>query len=160
LQAQAKQQSAAQGQQAGKLQGPQLKQMKKQAIDALVGNELVLQDADKRGIEPTPSEVKKRVDETKKHYQSKKKLHDALKSSHLTMKQFKKRTADQIQVQKYQKKVVGPVKVSDQQVKQYYKQSMAQQGQQGKTPPLKQVKPQIKKQLKQQKQQQQMAKVI
>src|SRR5699024_5813863 len=47
LQAQAKQQSAAQGQQAGKLQGPQLKQMKKQAIDALVGNELVLQDADK-----------------------------------------------------------------------------------------------------------------
>lgn len=174
LQSQAQQQSQQQGQQAAPMKGAALKQVKKQAIDALVGNELILQDADKRGIKPSKAAVQKQVDATKKQYKTKKKLDAALKSSNLTMKQFRERTADQIQVQAYEKKVIGPIKVTDKQVKNYYKQyaaqSQAQQAQQGqqqgqqgqssKVPPLKKVKPQIKQQLQQQKQQQQVGKII
>lgn len=173
LQAQAQQQAQQQGQQAAPMKGAALKQVKKQAINALVGNQLILQDADKRGIEPSKAKVQKQIDATKKQYKTKKKLDAALKSSNMTMKQFRARTTDQVQVQAYEKKVIGPIKVSDGQIKQYYKQyaaqakaqqaQQAQQGQQGQSsqvPPLKKIKPQIKQQLQQQKQQQEVGKII
>ncbi|NYI66624.1 SurA N-terminal domain-containing protein [Spelaeicoccus albus] len=173
LQTQAQQQSQQQGQQAAPMKGAALKQVKKQAIKALVSNQLILQDADKRGIEPSKDKVQKQIDATKKQYKTKKKLDAALKSSNMTMKQFRSRTTDQVQVQAYEKKVIGPIHVSDAQVKKYYQQyaaqakaqqaQQAQQGQQAQSsqvPPLKKVKPQIKQQLQQQKQQQELSKIV
>lgn len=163
---QAQQQQAQQGQQpGGDAQSKKLqKQEKKQAVDSVVGNELLLQDANKRGFDAPKDKVTKQVNKAKKQYKTKKQLQKALKQNHLTMHKLRSQMADQVKLDSYVKKELGPFKVSSQQIKKAYKQSQQQQKQQQKQQgkkskkgsggqSLKKMKPQIKKQLQDQKKQ-------
>lgn len=143
------------------------KQEKKQAVQTVVGNELLLQDSQKRGYKASKPEVAKQLKKTKKQYKTKKQLRAALKQSDMTMHQLRDQIAQQVRLDSYVKKELGPFRVSDKQVKQYYKKYKAQQKQaqqqqpqkskkkskKNSVPPLKQLKPQIKKQLKDQERQ-------
>ena len=55
------------------------KAVKKQTIDALVGQELILQDAEKKGFKASDKEVDKQLKEEKKQFKDNAQFEDALK---------------------------------------------------------------------------------
>jgi hypothetical protein len=157
------QQAQQQQMQQGQSGGMSKKQEKQQAVQSVVGNELLLQDANKHGFKAPKSKVDKQIHQTKKQYKTKKQLHSALKQNDLTMHQFRSQVADQVKLDSYVKHELGPFHVSSKQIKQsynQYKQQQKQAQQQSKNgskkqsvPSLKQLEPQLKQQLKNQQKQ-------
>jgi SurA N-terminal domain len=137
------------------------KQMKKQSIDTLVGQTLIMQEADKKGYQASNDEVEKQLVKMKEPYKEENKFEDAMKQAGLGMTTLKTKIAKNIQFKKYMDKEIPVEKVTDEEIQAYYDQS-AQKGSTGgqKLPKLEQVKPQIKQQLEQQKQQEQLTKQV
>jgi len=133
---------------------PSAKQTKKQAINTVVGTELLVQDADAHGFTASKSAVHHQVEQVTARYKSAKVLKQALQKNDLTMPALRSEAADQIKISAYVKKELGPFTVSNKQITSYYAQLKAQQGSTGSRkasiPPLKKVKPQIKQQLQSQ----------
>ncbi len=137
------------------------KAVKKQTIDALVGQELILQDAEKKGIKASDKEVDKQLKEEKKQFKDNAQFEEALKKSGLTMDQLKSDIADSIKYSQYVDKEIKSASVSEKDVKSYYDQyadEMKKQKQ--KAPEYKEVKSQIKKQLESQEKQKEVQKEI
>ncbi len=137
------------------------KAVKKQTIDALVGQELILQDAEKKGIKASDKQVDKQLKEEKKQFKDNAQFEEALKKSGLTMDQLKSDIADSIKYSQYVDKEIKSVSVSEKDVKAYYDQytdEMKKQKQ--KAPEYKEVKSQIKKQLESQEKQKEVQKEI
>lgn len=132
-------------------------QIKNQAISSLVGNQLILQDADKKGYQPSEKAINDQIDQVKGQFPKEKDFTAALKKNNLTMDQFKKQTANGLKSDEYIKKEVGPIKVSDDEIKSFYKKYS--EGQK-KAPELAKVEPQIKQQIQQQKTQEKLGKIV
>ncbi|MGG1680184.1 SurA N-terminal domain-containing protein [Neobacillus sp. NRS-1170] len=139
----------------------QAKQIKEQTIDTLVGQTLILQEADKKGYHASKDDVGKQLAEIKKPYKDEHKFEEALKQAGLGMTTLKTKIARNIQIMKYMEKEIPVEKVTDKEIQAYYDQ-LAQQGSasEQKLPKLEKVKPQIKQQLEQQKRQEQLAKQV
>ena len=137
---------------------PSAKQTKKQAMNTVVGTELLVQDADAHGFTASKSAIHHQVKQVTARYKSAKALKQALQKNDLTMPALRSEAADQIKIAAYVKKELGPFTVSNKQITSYYSQLKAQQGSTGSRkasiPPLKKVKPQIKQQLQSQLEQQ------
>ncbi|WP_406621276.1 SurA N-terminal domain-containing protein [Bacillus atrophaeus] len=138
------------------------KQIKKQTINSLVGQTLLLQEANKKGYKASDKEVDKQLAESKKQYKSDKEFNAALKKAGLNTTKLKSELADNIKYEKYVEKEVPKDKVTDKEVKDYYDQYAAKQGSSEgqKLPKLSEVKTQIKQQLEQQKQQEKLVKQV
>ncbi len=137
--------------------GPSEKQEKKQAIDTVVGTELLVQEAEARGYKAPKKTVDQQMSQVHQQYPSTKKLRRALKQSHITLKQLRAEITDRVKIQAYVNKELGPFTVTRTQIKAYYAQLKKQAGSGGgknSLPPLKKVRPQIKQQLQSEKQQQ------
>lgn len=133
------------------------KQAKQQALDTLIGQTLILQDAKKKGYKPSQEKVSSQIEQIKKKYGGEKKLKQKLKKQNLTIDELKTNVAEQLQWSKYMKNEVEPVKVSEKEIKSAYEQYSKQAK---KPKKLKELKPMIKKRLEQQKKQQKIAKII
>ncbi|TYR80911.1 peptidylprolyl isomerase [Priestia megaterium] len=128
------------------------KQVKNQAIDNLVGQTLLLQDAKEKGYKASNDEIDKQIADAKKQYKTEKEFNAALKQANLDMEQLKAQVADNIQYTKYVEKEIPAGKVTDQEIQSYYDQYTKQgESSDQKLPKLEEVKPQIKQQLEQQK---------
>ncbi|MFS0656889.1 SurA N-terminal domain-containing protein [Bacillus sp. 179-C3.3 HS] len=131
------------------------KQVKKQTIDALVGQQLILQDAEKKGFKASDKQVDKQLAEEKKQFKDNAQFEEALKKSGLTINQLKGDIADSIKYSQYVDKEIKAPSVSEQDVKAYYDQYADQmKKQKQKAPDYKDIKSQIKKQLELQEKQQ------
>ncbi|RUQ23975.1 peptidylprolyl isomerase [Peribacillus cavernae] len=137
------------------------KQVKEQTINNLVGQTLILQEADKKGYQASEEEVEKQVAKMKEQFKDDKKLEAALKQADLDMETLKIQTAENVQYTKYIEKEIPVEEVSDKEIQAYYDQ-MVQQGSAGgqEIPKLEEVKPQIMQQLVQQKQQEKLAQQV
>ncbi|WP_322536177.1 SurA N-terminal domain-containing protein [Bacillus altitudinis] len=135
------------------------KAVKKQTIDALVGQELILQDAEKKGYKASDKQVDKQLKEEKKQFKDNAQFEEALKKSGLTMDQLKSDIADSIKYSQYVDKEIKSASVSEKDVKAYYDQ-YAEQMKKQKAPDFKDVKSQIKKQLESQEKQKEVQKEI
>ena len=137
------------------------KQMKEQIIENLVGQTLILQEANKKGYQASDDEVEKQIAEMKESYKDDNKFEDAMKQAGLDMTTLKNKTAENIQYMKYMEKEFPLVEVTDEEIQAYYDQAVQQGSSDGqKLPKLEEVKPQIKQQLEQQKQQEQLTKKV
>ncbi|EIT86496.1 putative lipoprotein [Fictibacillus macauensis ZFHKF-1] len=137
------------------------KAIKKQTLDNLVNNSVVLQEAEKKGFKPTAKEVSSEFDTTKKPYKTDQQFKDALKKAHLTEDQLKKQITDGLTIKKYIKKEIPTEKVSDQELKDFYDKNVKNSGdKKQKAPAFDKVKPQIKQQIEQEKQQKQIMKRV
>ncbi|HET7579943.1 MAG TPA: SurA N-terminal domain-containing protein [Bacillales bacterium] len=137
-------------------QGKLYQQVKKQAMDTVVGQTLLLQDADKKGYQPSDKKVNQQFDKFAKQFGGKKKFKKLLDKQNMTLGQYKKNMKKQIELNTYIRKEV-PVKVTDSEIKAAYQQYKASAKHPKK---LDTLKPAIKSQLKQQKQGQKIAKII
>lgn len=151
--AQDQQQQMQQMQQGQAAPSPSAKKEKQQAIDTVVGTELLAQAADSHGYSASKKSVDRQIGQVRKQYPTKAKLNRALKQNHLTMKELRAEIADRVKIQTYVSKELGPFTVGDKQISAYYAQLKKQAGGRSSLPPLKKVKPQIKQQLETQKQQ-------
>jgi len=133
-------------------------QVKKQTLDSLVGQSLLLQEADKKGYKASEADVNKQLEEVKRPFKTEKEFKAALKKSGIDLMTLKAQIADDIKLSQYVEKEMPAGKISDEEIQKTYDQY----AEQGKTagqevPKLKDVKPQIEQSLQQQKQQEKLA---
>lgn len=133
-------------------------QVKKQTIDSLVGQSLLLQEADKKGYKASEADVNKQLEEVKKPFKTEKEFEAALKKSGIDLKTLKSQIADDIKLSQYVEKELPAGKITDEEIQKTYDQ-YAEQGKAAgqEVPKLKDVKPQIEQSLQQQKQQEKLA---
>ncbi|MFY0759948.1 SurA N-terminal domain-containing protein [Metabacillus dongyingensis] len=136
-------------------------QVKKQTLDSLVGQTLLLQEANKKGYKASDEAVKKQLDETKKQFKTEKEFETALKKSGMDMKTLEAQIADDIKFKQYVEKEVPAGEISAEEIQKTYDQ-YAEQGKSSgqEVPKLEEVKPQIEQSLQQQKQQEQLAQKV
>lgn len=132
------------------------KQAKQQAINSVVGQKLILQDAKKKGYQPSDKKVTQQLNQMETQYGGKKKLKQLLKKQNMTIDQFKKNVSRQIEMNTYIAKE-APVKVTDQDIQQAYNQYKSSTK---KPQKLSAIKSSIKQQLKQQKLQPKIANIV
>ncbi|GLB58953.1 SurA N-terminal domain-containing protein [Cytobacillus sp. NCCP-133] len=136
-------------------------QIKKQTLDSLVGQTLLLQEADKKGYKASDEEVKKQLEETKGQFNDDKEFETAMQQAGLDKGSLEDEIANNIKYTKYIESEIKPEEVTDAEIKKYYDEYASQGNAEGQEPPkLEEVKPQIKKQLEQQKQQEMLVKHV
>ncbi|MGW8264611.1 SurA N-terminal domain-containing protein, partial [Bacillus sp. LR--39] len=137
-------------------------QIKKQAIDSLIGQALITQEADKKGYKASEKEIEKQLDESKKQYKNEQDFEEAVKKAGLNMNTLKSDIADSIKTEKYIDKELPTDQVTDKEIKDYYDQFAAQQKDSGQknTPAFDDVKQQIQDMLKQQKRQEKLGQQV
>lgn len=135
-------------------------QAKKNALDSVIGQTLILQDADKKGYKPSNKKVNKQYDQQMssltKQMGGKKKVKQILKQQHVTTDQLKENISDQLEWNTYLDKEV-PVRVSDKEIKSAYDQYKKSTK---KPQKFETLKSEIKSSLKGQKQQQKLTKIV
>nr|WP_239537379.1 SurA N-terminal domain-containing protein [Arthrobacter roseus] len=143
-------------------------QLKKQTADGLVGNELMLQEAEKRGLAAKDSDVDKKLDELMKQneFKSTDELFAALKEQGLDKEQARAEVKSQISLEKLLADESGSMEPTDKELKDAYKQVVEQQkkaaeapaegakseGKKAEVPSFEEVKDQLAQQAKSQKQ--------
>ncbi|MFJ5718122.1 SurA N-terminal domain-containing protein [Neobacillus sp. NPDC093127] len=136
-------------------------QVKKQIIDSLVGQTLLLQEADKKGYKVSEADINKQLDEVKKQFKTEKEFEAALKKSGMDMKILETQIADDIKLNQYVEKEVPAGKITDEEIQKTYDQYAEQGKSTGQeVPKLEKVKPQIEQSLQQQKKQEKLAKQV
>jgi FKBP-type peptidyl-prolyl cis-trans isomerase (trigger factor) len=128
-------------------------QIKKQTIDSLVGQTLLMQQADKKGYKASDEEINKQLEEVKKQYKTEKEFEKAMKDAGFSMDELKTQVAENIKYTNYVEKEIKVDEVTEDEMKKFYDQFASQQGKDQKAPKFEEVKPQIKTQLEQQKKQ-------
>lgn len=125
---QAKKNYKSQGQKFPKSDSPEYKQLKNQAVDYLIEQELFSQQADKLGVKIKEKDVDKRLDQLKDSFfkGDKGAYTKELKKQGLTEKSVKDNIRKQLLSEKLFEKVTKEVKVSDKKAKEYFKQNQAQ----------------------------------
>jgi parvulin-like peptidyl-prolyl isomerase len=136
-------------------------QVKQQTIDSLVGQTLLLQEADKKSYKVSEADINKQLDEIKKQFKTEKEFEAALKKSGIDMKTLETQIADEIKLKKYVEKEFPASEITDEEIQKTYDQY----AEQGKTtgqevPKLEEVKTQIEQSLQQQKQQEKLVQQV
>ena len=136
-------------------------QIKTQTIDSLVGQTLLLQEADKKGYQASKSDIDQRLGEVKKQFKSDEEFEAALEESGMDMKSLETQIAEDIQLQQYVEKEVPAGEVTEEEIQQTYDQYAEQgKGTDQELPKLEDVKPQIEQSLQQQKQQEKLVQQV
>lgn len=136
-------------------------QAKNQTIDSLVGQTLLLQEADKKSYKVSEEDINKQLAELKKQFKTEKEFNAALKQSGVDMKTLEAQLADDIKLKKYVEKEVPAGKISDEEIQQMYNQYAEQGKSTGQeVPKLEEIRSQIEQSLHQQKQQEKLAQQV
>lgn len=96
------------------------KALERQLLDGMVEEKLLLQEAKKQGVLPSDSDIKAKVEETKKKFDSEEKFLSALKTYNMDIKEFADWTKQNIALDALFNKVTKDVTVSDADIKKYY----------------------------------------
>lgn len=136
-------------------------QVKNQTIDSLVGQTLLLQEADKKGYKVSEADINKQLDVIKQQFKTEKEFEAALKKSGMDMKTLEAKIADEIKLNQYFEKEVPAGEITDEEIQKTYDQYAEQGKSTGQeVPKLEEVKLQIEESLQQQKQQEKLAQLV
>lgn len=127
------------------------KLVKEQAMEVLVGNALILQDAEKKGHKADEAAVKERLEDLKGQFESEEAMNEALEKSGFTLEDMEKQLHDQITYENYVSKELKPAEVTDEEVQKAY-DGFASSSEEA--PPLEEMEPTIRQSLEQNKTQQ------
>jgi hypothetical protein len=130
-------------------------QLKESTIDSLIGQTLLLQEADKKGYKATDEEIQKELDTIKANYEDEAQFEETLKSSGLSVDELKGEIANNIKYTAFVDKELTIEEVKEEDVKAYYdkfaEQSSSSEEAEAKVPEYEEIKDRIKQQLEQQK---------
>ncbi|RIW28777.1 peptidylprolyl isomerase [Bacillus salacetis] len=129
-------------------------QLKESTLDSLIGQTLLLQEADKKGYEASEEEIQKELDTIKENYEDDAQFEETLKSSGLTMDGLKGEIANNIKYTAYVENELTIEEVKEEDVKAYYdkyaEQSSGSEEAKSQVPEYEEIKDQIKQQLENQ----------
>ncbi|WP_409253874.1 SurA N-terminal domain-containing protein [Bacillus sp. SCS-153A] len=135
--------------------------LKESTIDSLIGQTLLLQEADKKGYKATDEEVQNEIDTLKANYEDEAQFEEILKSNGLTMDELKTEVANNIKYTAFIENELTVEEVKDEDVKAYYdqyaEQSSGSEETESQLPEYEEVKDQIKQELERQKTQEVLA---
>lgn len=132
-----------------------LEQIKAQALDTVVNQTLILQQAKEEELTASETEVDERYATLEEQYGGEEALSQALSAQGMDIKTFKLDIADSILFEKYQDKVVPADEVTEEEIQAYYDQVAAQSEEEGQElPPFEEVSEEIAGILQEQQQQQ------
>ncbi|WP_085522761.1 SurA N-terminal domain-containing protein [Tuberibacillus sp. Marseille-P3662] len=134
-----------------------VEQAKNQAVQSLVGQELILQDAKAKGYEASEEDINNRIEKTKSQFESDEQFKKVMKQQGLTMEKYKNQLSEQLTVEQYTEKEIDTEKVTDKEAKDYYdKYSKDAED----APKYEKVKSQIKQGLQEQRKQKARAEIV
>lgn len=94
--------------------------VKEQVLEKMILDKLILEEAAKLGIEVSEEEVNKEVEHIKEYFESDEKFKEFLASQNITEERFKEQVKKDLIIFKYKEKVVEDVKVSEEDIREYY----------------------------------------
>ncbi len=107
-----------------------LEQQRKQALDSLVNDKVMLKKAEELKLVPTKEELDKEIDakitEIKKMYETEEKFNEALKTANFTNDTLRSYLKDQIIIQKTTDNMFKDITVTDEDIEKYYNDNKAQ----------------------------------
>jgi len=136
----------------------QEKQLEAQILDQMIGSILLKQEANEQNIAVDQEEINSQMSQMIQNLGGEEAFNEQLQSAGLTEKQLRERMKEQVLVQKYIDSEIPQqeLEVTDEEIKTYFNQIMAQQGEGSELPPFEEMeesqKEQLRSQLKQQKQ--------
>ena len=134
-----------------------LDQIREQAINTLVHEELLLQEAREKGFEATQEAVEEELEGAKAQYPSEEEFATVLEANYLNEDDFKKMIANNMVIDEFLQSEIEEAPVSDEDVQQLYDQYAAQTED---MPALEDVKSQLELEISQQNQQAQIGVLI
>lgn len=134
------------------------KMVKDQAIDVIVGNKLILQDAADKGHKADDTVVKERLEELKGQFESEDAMNEALKESGYTLEDIEKQLSEQITYEAYVAKELKTEEITDEELTAAYDQFKSTSEEEA--PPFEEMEPMIRQSLEQEKSQEAVAKRI
>ncbi len=134
------------------------KTLKDQAINVIVGNKLILQDAAAKGHEADDAAVKERLEELKGQFESEEAMNEALKQSGFTLEDVEKQLREQITYETYVAKELNTEEITEEELKTAYEQFTSTSEEEA--PPFEEMEPMIRQSLEQQKSQEGVTKKI
>lgn len=146
---------AAQGQDASTPENT--KMVKEQAMEVIIGNKLILQDAAEKGHKADDAAVEERLEDLKGQFESEEAMNEALEKSGFTLEDMKEQLYDQITYENYIAEELKPAEVTDKEVQEAY-DGFASTSEDA--PPLEEMEPAIRQSLEQDKVQQAVSKRI
>lgn len=115
------------GSHASQLQGEEgqkmIEQFRKQILEQLIEYELIVQQAEKEGIKVSDDEVKKRIDDIKKQFQSDADFKAALSQAGITEAELPEKVKKQLLAEKMLDKLFKDIKVEESEMKEYYEKN-------------------------------------
>jgi len=136
----------------------QEKQLEAQILDQMIGSILLKQEANEQNIAVDQEEINSQMSQMIQNLGGEEAFNEQLQSAGLTEKQLRERMKEQVLVQKYIDSEIPQqeLEVTDEEIKTYFNQIMAQQGEGSELPSFEEMeesqKEQLRSQLKQQKQ--------
>jgi parvulin-like peptidyl-prolyl isomerase len=100
-----------------------IEQFRKQILEQLIEFELIVQQAEKEGIKVTDDDVKKRIDDIKKQFQSDADFKAALSQAGITEAELPEKVKKQLLAEKMLEKLFKDIKVEDPEMKDYYEKN-------------------------------------
>lgn len=132
-----------------------LKQVKQMLLDEMITHTLLLQQAEKEGIQLTEDDIQEQLTLIKSRFSDQAQFEDALEASGLTLEDLEKDISDLLMIDQYLAQAIPEeITVSEEEVSSYYDyyKEQIEQTQAGETvPELEEIKPQIEVFLKEQK---------
>ncbi len=141
-----------------------LEQIKSQAVNSLVQEEVLLQEAKANGFNASDETVDKQIEAVKSQFPSEEDFKTQLNNQNLTEDDYKKMIAKEIIIGEFLESEVKETPVSEEELQsvydQYIEQISQQAGEAAEVPSFEDVKDQLEMQLTQQNQQEQVTKII
>ncbi len=146
-----------------------LQQIEQEAINSLVQQEVILQEAKNKGFDVSDEEVVEELENIKQQYPAEEDFETALQENDLTENKLKAMITDQMQVMNYINSLQSEVKVtvSEDEVKEIYEQYKTQMEAQmegseniQEMPAFEDIKDMLENELKQRKEQEQVGQMI
>ncbi|MGI2328603.1 SurA N-terminal domain-containing protein [Planococcus sp. YIM B11945] len=124
-------------------------QVKSQTITVLVGNKLLIQDAEDKGYKADEAVLEERLEELKGQFENEDKMNEALKASGYTLEDMELQLREQLVYENYVAEEVEAGKVTDEEVQKAY-DGFTEQSEE-KAPAFEEMEPSIRQSLEQQK---------
>jgi len=94
--------------------------VKGQVVEKMIMDKLILEEAAQQGIQVAQEEVEEEVKNFKEYVGNDEKFEEFLTTQNMSEEKFKEQVKENLIIFKYREKVVGDVKISDQDVRAYY----------------------------------------
>lgn len=123
--------------------------LKEQALSVLIGNKVILQDAEEKGYKADDEMVKERLEELKNQFETEEAMNKALEETGFSIEEMELQLREQLIYEQYVEEEVEVDKVTDEEVQAAYDGFV--ESSEAEAPPLKEMEPTIRQSLEGQK---------